>query len=110
MSPAPTSSLTDRAAATDSSCNFCVALGPLAGCPVPLPRMASNVPSKRTSDLKVLMAENWGEVLIQGPSFDQGGALRLRGNLSCLQTAGALKALAGCGPGSLAFTQRGQTG
>ena len=75
-----------------------------------LPRMASHVPFKRPSDLKVLMAENLGEVLLQGPSFDQGRALRLRGNLSCLQTAAALKALASCGPASLAFMQRGQTG
>lgn len=91
VSPAPPSSWTDGAAANVSSCIFCVALGLLAGCPAPLPWMASDVPSMRASDLKVLMAENWGEVLIPEPSFDQGGALRLRGNLSCLQTAGALK-------------------
>lgn len=110
ISLAPTSSLTDKAAEADSSRNLCVAPGLLTGGLAPLPRMASHVPFKRTSDLKVLMAENLGEVLIQGPSFDQGEALRLRGNLSCLQTAAALKALASCGPASLAFMQRGQTG
>lgn len=55
--------------------------------------MASRVPSRTASDLKVLMVGNLGEGLIQELPFDPGGALHLGGNLSCLQTAGALKAL-----------------
>lgn len=53
---------------------------------------------------KVPMDANLGEILIQEPSFDQEGVLRLRGNLSCLRTSGALKSLGRlCGPGSLVF-------
>lgn len=59
--------------------------------PAPLPWRVVMSPPRERLICKVLMAKNWGEVLIQKPSFDQGGALHLRGNLSCLQTSGAFE-------------------
>lgn len=53
------------------------------------------------------MAEISGEILIQEPSSDQGGAFRRGGNLSCLQTSGALKSPGGSWARLLYFYAKG---
>lgn len=92
VSPGPTSSLTDRAAAIYSSCEFCVALGLLARGLTPLSWMASKVPSKRASDLESANGWKSGENLYPRAIFwSRKGPQLQRGNLSCLQASGALK-------------------